>query len=90
MGWRIEFLASAEKELRKLDREAAQRILKFLSERVAGLDDPRAMGAALKGSTLGELWKYRIGDYRVIAEIQDAALLILIIRVGNRRNVYRR
>jgi mRNA interferase RelE/StbE len=56
---------------------------------VAKLDDPRSIGAALKGSKLGELWKYRVGDYRIIAEIQDKVLLIYVIEVGNRREVNR-
>ena len=54
------------------------------------LDNPRSIGEALKGSHLGELWKYRVGDYRVIANIEDGALRILIVRIGNRREVYRR
>jgi mRNA interferase RelE/StbE len=90
MTWRIEFDPSAEKELRKLGREPSQLILKFLSERVAHLDDPRAIGEALKGSKFGEFWKYRVGDYRVIASIQDKVLCILVVRIGNRRDVYKR
>jgi mRNA interferase RelE/StbE len=90
MAWRIEFDPSAEKELGKLGREQAQRILKFLSERVAKLDDPRGMGEALKGSKLGAFWKYRVGDYRIIADIQDAVVCILVVRIGNRRDVYKR
>ena len=65
------------------------RILSFLKERVALLDDPRSIGEALKGSELGEFWKYRVGDYRLICEIQDGALKILIVRIGNRRELYR-
>ncbi len=90
MAWRIEFDPSAEKELRKLGREPSQRILKFLSERVAQLNDPRAIGEALKGSKFGEFWKYRVGDYRVIASIHDDVLRILVVRIGNRRDVYKR
>ena len=90
MAWRIEFEPSAEKELRKLGREQSHRILKFLSERVVKLNDPRAIGEALKGSKLGEFWKYRVGDYRVIANIQDNVLCILVVRIGNRRDVYKR
>ncbi|MDE1173280.1 MAG: type II toxin-antitoxin system RelE/ParE family toxin [Parvibaculaceae bacterium] len=90
MAWRIEFDPSAERELGKLDREASRRILKFLSERLSGLDDPRSLGEALKGSKLGEFWKYRVGDYRIIAEIRDEVLCILVIRIGNRRDIYRR
>lgn len=90
MAWRIELDPAAEKELDKLGREAAKRVLRFLFERVAKLDDPRSIGEALKGSKLGEFWKYRVGDYRIIADIQDGALCILIVRVGNRREVYKR
>ena len=67
----------------------ARRILSFLFERVAKLDDPRSIGEALKGSKLGAFWKYRVGDYRIVASIEDGALRVLVVRVGNRREVYR-
>ncbi|MBX5214369.1 MULTISPECIES: type II toxin-antitoxin system RelE/ParE family toxin [unclassified Rhizobium] len=89
MAWRIEFHRAAERELEKLGHEAARRILRFLNDRVAKLDDPRSIGEALKGSELGDFWKYRIGDYRVIASIDDGTVRILIVRIGNRRDVYR-
>ena len=89
MAWRIEFEDAALKELAKLDKPVARRILAFLRERVAVLDDPRSVGEALKGSRLGDFWKYRVGDYRVIAHIEGAALRILVLKVGNRREVYR-
>ena len=57
--------------------------------RIAPLDDPRQIGEALKGSVLGSFWKYRVGDYRIIAEIGDGKALILVVRIGNRREVYR-
>ena len=88
MVWRIEFSPLAEKTLGKLDREIAQRILRFLHERIAPLDDPRQLGEALKGSALGAFWKYRVGDYRVIAHIDDGAVRILFVNIGNRREVY--
>lgn len=87
--WQIEFEGAALKELAKLDKPVAQRILVFLRERVAALDDPRSIGEALKGSKLGEFWKYRVGDYRIVAHIEDGALRILVLRVGNRREIYR-
>lgn len=90
MAWRIEFERAAERELAKLGSDAARRILRFLNDRVAKLDDPRAIGEALKGSRLGEFWKYRVGDYRIIAHIDDGAVRILVVRVGNRREIYRR
>lgn len=92
MAWRIEFEEAALKELSKLsklDKPVARRILVFLRERVAVLDDPRSMGEALKGSKFGEFWKYRVGDYRIVANIEDRALLILVLKVGNRKEVYR-
>lgn len=89
MAWRIELDRAAERDLGKLDFQAARRILAFLHGRVAGLDDPRSIGNALKGSRLGEFWKYRVGDYRVIAHIEDDVLRVLVIRIGNRREVYR-
>ena len=89
MVWRIEFEDAALKELAKLDKPVARRILAFLRERVAQLEDPRSVGEALKGSRLGDFWKYRVGDYRVIVHIEDGALRVLILKVGNRREVYR-
>ena len=90
MAWRIEFEDAALKELAKLDKPVARRILAFLRERVAVLDDPRSVGEALKGSKLGEFWKYRVGDYRVITNIEDGALRVLALKVGSRKEIYRR
>jgi len=89
LGWRIEFHPQAEKELAKLDREVARKIIRFLRERVAQLEDPRSLGEALKGPELGRFWKYRMGDYRLICDIQDQRMTILVIRTGHRRDVYR-
>ena len=89
MAWQIEFAKDAEHELRRIDQQAARRILRFLHDRVAELDDPRSIGEALKGSKLGEFWKYRVGAYRVISHIKDDALLILIVKIGHRSEVYR-
>jgi mRNA interferase RelE/StbE len=89
MAWKIEFDPAAERELGKLDPQIARRILKFLFERVAPLDDPRSIGEALKGSRLGEFWKYRLGGYRIISRIEDREVIILVVRIGNRREVYR-
>jgi mRNA interferase RelE/StbE len=89
MAWSIEYSAAADKDIAKLDRQIAQRIIKFMGQRVAKLADPRSIGEALTGSTLGNFWKYRVGDYRVIADIQDARICVQVVRVGNRREVYR-
>nr|WP_181726191.1 type II toxin-antitoxin system RelE/ParE family toxin [Polaromonas sp.]QJS06520.1 translation repressor RelE, or toxin [Polaromonas sp.] len=89
MVWKVELDPAAERELDKLDPQNARRILTFLHSRVAVLDDPRSLGEALKGSRLGEFWKYRVGDYRIISSIEDGALRIFVVKVGNRREVYR-
>jgi mRNA interferase RelE/StbE len=78
-----------DRELGKLDAQQAKRILKFLHQRVAKLDDPRSLGEALHGSRLGEFWKYRVGDYRLICKIEDDRLVVLVLRVGHRREIYR-
>ena len=89
MAWQIELSAQVDRELSKLDPQQRKRILKFLRERLAPLDNPRSIGRALQGSKLGEFWKYRVGDYRLICKIQDKQLLILVLRAGHRREVYR-
>jgi mRNA interferase RelE/StbE len=89
MAWLIEFRPKAERQMEELDPQVARRIFSFLHKRVAPLDDPRAIGEALKGSELGEFWKYRVGDYRIIASIEDNLVRILVVRIGNRREVYR-
>ena len=88
MAWRIEFLPAAEKELAKLGRPEAKRITQTLKTRIAPLDDPRKLGTALAGE-LGGLWRWRIGDYRVVARIEDERITILVVRVAHRREVYR-
>jgi mRNA interferase RelE/StbE len=89
MAWSIDLDPRARHDLKQLDPQIARRINRFLFERVARLDDPRSIGEALKGSELGELWKYRVGDYRIIASIEDEIVCILVVRIGNRREVYR-
>lgn len=89
MVWRVELDRAAVRDLGKLDRQVARRILAFLHGRVATLEDPRSIGEALKGSRLGEFWKYRVGDYRIIALVEDHALRVLVVRIGSRDKVYR-
>ena len=89
MAWQIEFDQSAKKELAKLDRQVARRLIDFLKNRVLNQRDPRSVGQALRGSTLGEFWKYRVGDFRIIASIQDDRMIVLVLRVGNRSDIYR-
>ena len=89
MAWRIDLTATAAKQLGKLDKAEARRITVFLRQRLATLDDPRSTGKALTGPQLGTYWRYRVEDYRIICDIQDGALCILVIEVGNRREMYR-
>lgn len=89
MAWRIELGPTAEDGLAKLDPPVARGILKFLHQRVAPLEVPRSIGQALHGQRFGEFWKYRVGDYRIIAKIEDGRLCILLLRIGNWREVYR-
>ena len=89
MAWKVELSTLAQKNLDQLDPQIARRLLTFLNERVASLDDPRSIGEAPKGSRLGEFWKYRVGDYRLISSIDDGNLKILVVRIGNRREIYR-
>jgi mRNA interferase RelE/StbE len=86
LTWRIELTAQARKQLSKLDRNAAHRILKYL-RRIEHLENPRQPGKALHGQ-LAELWRYRVGDYRLICEIRDDLLLVLVVRIGHRKKIY--
>ena len=88
MAWKIEYTETARNRLRKLDKPVALRIVDYLDVRIAPLENPRSAGKALTGP-MGGLWRYRVGDYRVICEIQDEVLRVLVIEIGNRRDVYR-
>ncbi len=88
MAWTIDYAATAKAQLRKLDKQTAWRILDFMDQRIAALENPRSAGKALTGP-LGSLWRYRVGDCRVICDIQDGALRVLVVQLGHRRDVYR-
>jgi mRNA interferase RelE/StbE len=87
LAWQIEFDRRAQQELRKLDAAVQVRIAKYLRQRIAPLLDPRSLGAPLNGE-LKNLWRYRVGDYRLICDIRDSGLLILVVHVGHRKDVY--
>ena len=89
MAYEIEFDAGALDDLKKLDRPVQQRLVGFLKQRVASLDNPREIGEALAGARLGNYWKYRVGDWRIICDIQDKKVIVRVLRIGNRREVYR-
>jgi len=89
LAWSIRYSEGALKGLKKLDSQAAKRILEFVKTRIAGTEDPRRLGAALAGSRLGEFWKYRVGDYRIICRIMDKEVEIYVVDVDHRSKVYK-
>ena len=89
MAWIIKYAESASKQLKKLDKQTALRVLDYMDERVAVLDDPRSLGKNLKGPKIGEYWRYRVGDIRVICNIVDGQMMVLVIEIGNRREVHK-
>jgi len=86
--WQVEFDRAADRDLRKLGSEAERLITRYLRERIATADDPRRFGHALTGDRKG-LWRYRVGDYRIIASIEDDRFVVLVVMIGHRREVYR-
>jgi mRNA interferase RelE/StbE len=88
LAWTIEITRTAEKQITKLHREAQQAIVRFLRERLAGADNPRQWGKPLQGEKRG-LWRYRVGDYRLICDIQDDRITVMVLQVGHRKDVYR-
>ena len=88
MAWTVDYTETASKQLRKLDKQTARRIVDFMDDRVASQQDPRSTGKALTGPLLGAFWRYRVGDCRIICDLQDGALRVLVVEVGNRRDIY--
>ena len=88
MAWTIAYARTARSQLRKPDKQTAQRIVGYMNERVAARGQPRSLGKALTGP-LGTLWRYRVGSCRVICDIQDDAMRVLVVRLGRRGTVYR-
>ena len=90
MVWTIEFEPLAERQLDKLDPSISQRLIRFLEQRVAPLKNPRDLGEPLTGERMGALWRYRVGDYRIIVHIEDKRILVRVVQVGHRRDIYRK
>lgn len=88
MAWTIRLLDSAKRDLKKLDPGTATRIVDFLQHRLLALDSPRSLGEPLGGNLRGH-WRYRVGDYRIICSIEDRQLVVLVIEIGHRREIYR-
>jgi len=89
LAWTVEVTDFAQRQLRKLDRPVRERILNYMQDRIEGCKNPRHFGEPLKGGRAG-LWRYRVGDYRVICQIREDALVVLALAVGHRREVHRR
>jgi mRNA interferase RelE/StbE len=89
LAYRVEFDPEALKDLKKLDRPVQQRLVAFRKTRVGALEDPRAIGEALAGARLGSYRKYRVGDWRIRCDIQDDRIVVRVLRLGNRHEVYR-
>ena len=87
--WELIIDPDAAKDLEDLDGAVRKRIKKFFDERLSTLENPRSIGEALKGTRLGDLWKYRVGDYRIFARIDDHSVTVVVVKVGHRREVYR-
>lgn len=88
MIWKIEFTEQAKKQLKKLDKPVAKKIIAFLRERVSVAENPRNLGKALKGSKLGTFWRYRAGDCRIIVNVEDDICRVLVLKIGHRKDVY--
>ena len=86
MGWKVEIDSAAHRQLRKIDRTRQRRIVDYLEE-IAELPDPRVKGKPLR-SNLSGLWRYRVGDYRLVCQLQDSVMIVRVIKIGHRRTVY--
>jgi mRNA interferase RelE/StbE len=89
MAWGVELHPDAARELEKLYPQNERRIRKFLYERLARLEDLRTIGKALQGAQFREYWRYRVGDYRIICEFLDNRVVVLVLRLGHRKEIYR-
>jgi mRNA interferase RelE/StbE len=90
LDWIIDYTDSARKTLKKIDKTQAKKILDFMDFRIALRENPRDIGEALKGQKLGEFWRYRVGDYRIVCNIEDEQVRVLVVRIGNRKEIYRK
>jgi mRNA interferase RelE/StbE len=89
LAWTLEFSKAALSSLKKMDRHIAARIVDYLEDRVATSKSPRDLGSAMVGKKYENQWRYRIGDYRVLAEIKEEVVTILVVEIGHRREIYR-
>lgn len=87
MTYRLEFTPEIQKQLRKMDKYQATLIVRWLYQHIDGIDDPRKFGKGFTANRSGQ-WRYRIGKYRVLVEIEDDQMVVIAIQVGHRRNIY--
>ncbi len=87
MNYRILFTEKAKKQLKKLDKHTAALIIGWLEKNIEGCENPRIHGKGLVENKSGQ-WRYRIGDYRVICEIEDQKITVLVLKIGHRREIY--
>jgi len=88
LAYKIKLTKTAEKELSKLEKSSAVRIIKFLKERLSVSENPKSFGKQLTGN-LAQFWRFRVGDYRIICDIKDDGLVILALRIAHRKEVYK-
>jgi mRNA interferase RelE/StbE len=89
LAWSVEVQDNALRQLHKLPPKEVRRILDFLGTRLIKYESPRQIGEALKGAKLGDYWRYRVGDYRIVCDLKDNRLVVLVIEIAHRRDVYR-
>jgi mRNA interferase RelE/StbE len=89
MAWTIEITDDADRDLEALGSVIRKRVLKFIFEKLAISENPRSLGAPMKGPDFNHTWRYRVGDYRILARIEDELIIIYVVGVGHRREVYR-
>lgn len=87
MSWDYKISEPALKQIKKLDKQAAARIIRYLDERISGTEDPRQWGKQLKGE-LNNIWRYRSGDYRILCQLQDDVFIVLVLKAGHRKDIY--
>lgn len=87
MAWKIEYMDGARRQLHKLNPQTARQILDYMDHRVAPLADPRLLGKALTGNLKG-LWRYRVGDFRILCSVEDKRITVVVVEVGHRRDIY--
>lgn len=90
MAWTLEYEPLARKQLKSLDKPVRERIARFLDERVAPLENPRAIGEPLNGEKMGLYWRYRVGDYRIVVHIENTRIVVRVVQIGHRRDIYRK